>query len=105
MKKSINNKGNFHKIRLTKNFFLWVSTILLVFLTIFMFTRNVTYGIKLSEAEKEEFELIRKKEELLTKLFNGSSLLHMKDSADDLGYSVPQNTYYIKVDDFVAAAR
>jgi hypothetical protein len=102
-RKLLNQKKKHFSTKKTKSFAVYCLLIVFVSTSIYLIARNVTSGGILVELEEEEAMLTKKKDTLSHQLFEKTSLIKIQNKTEELGYTKPQDTMYIRSDDTVAA--
>jgi hypothetical protein len=74
----------------------WLFAGAFVFIQVFFTLQTISFGSKLSELEKRNGELAEHFADLNEDYAEVSSLTKVKNLADDLDFSSPKKTYYIK---------
>lgn len=94
--------GNLKKIRIKKNYFLWVTVVFFIVSCVYITIQTASTGARLMVLEKEEAKLISDKQKLSAEIIKSSSLIKVEEKAKDIGFTKPQNTIYITGEEFVA---
>jgi len=102
-RKLLNQKEKHLFRKKTKSLAVYCLLIIFVSTTIYLIARNVSSGGTLAQLEEEEVMLTKKKDMLSHQLFEKSSLIKIQNKTEELGYTKPQDTMYIRSDDTVAA--
>ncbi|MHA2055249.1 MAG: hypothetical protein ACW99F_16845 [Candidatus Hodarchaeales archaeon] len=102
-RRKIQNKEKYICKKKSKNIIIWFLLFAFVSSTVYLIARNVSSGGTLAQLEEEEAVLLNRRDALSHKLFEKSSLIKLQDEAEELGYTKPQDTVYIRSDDTVAA--
>ncbi len=97
----VTKQGNSSKILLTSKLSLVLVGILII-LQIFTAVQTSSSGAVLANLEKKELELIKQNQELSNAVIDNNSLLNIREKSEELGYSSPQETFYITDQDTVA---
>lgn len=88
--------------QINKRNIIWLFVAAFVGIQVLFTVQTATTGAKLAELEREEKSLIKSNQKLSRYLVKSSSLSEMEETADELGFKKPVNTFYISTEEFVA---
>ena len=88
--------------KINKRNIIWLFVAVFAGIQVLFAIQTATAGAELSELEREEQDLIKSNQELSRYLVKSSSLSEMKETADELGFKIPVNTFYISTEEIVA---
>lgn len=88
--------------RINKRNIVWAFAAAFVGIQVLFTVQTVTTGAHLAQLEREEKDLVKSNQELSRYLVESSSLSDMEETADELGFKNPINTFYISTEEFVA---
>ena len=83
-------------------YFILVVGVVISALTVYMTIQTVTVSAKLAYLENEEYQLLKRNEELNNSLIENSSLSALAKNADSLGFIKPLRFIYSEKDNEVA---
>lgn len=91
-----------NKLKVPKKQILWLSCSLLLVSCVFLTIQGASTGAQLLVLEEEKLGLVAKNQELSAKLIESTSLLKAGEVAEELGFSQPGETIYIREKESVA---
>jgi len=102
MKLRRNAKSKKPKMKINKKGLAWILVALVVGVQVLFAVQSATAGARLAELEYKEKELVKGNQELSRSIVESSSLSDMEETADELGFAKPNNTYYLTLEELVA---
>jgi len=88
--------------QINKRNIIWLFIAVFVCIQVLFTIQTASIGAKLAQLEREAEDLTKNNQGLSRYLVESSSLTEMEETADELGFIKPLNTFYISMEEFVA---